>query len=75
MLQCNRIHVRSTLLWGIIGLLVVMLIGTGGVPNRPPLVTIDSPRDEMWFRPVETINLMGQAWDPEDGAIAEDDLV
>ncbi|OQB25375.1 MAG: hypothetical protein BWY10_02514 [Chloroflexi bacterium ADurb.Bin180] len=45
------------------------------VPNRPPLVTIDSPRDEMWFRPVETINLMGQAWDPEDGAIAEDDLV
>lgn len=45
------------------------------IPNRPPVVTIESPRDEMWFRPVETINLMGQAFDPEDGAIAEDDLV
>jgi hypothetical protein len=44
------------------------------VPRKPPEVTIGAPLDGGWYRAVEYINLMGQAYDPEDGIMADGSL-
>jgi hypothetical protein len=48
--------------------------GAFTVPRKPPQAVIEAPLEGVWYRPVEYINLMGQGYDPEDGAVPDDHL-
>jgi hypothetical protein len=44
------------------------------VPRKPPEPRINAPEDGAWFLPEQTITLMGEAYDPEDGSLPDNDL-
>lgn len=44
------------------------------VPRKPPEVTIQAPLEGAWYRPGVQFNLIGQAYDPEDGLLPDSAL-
>jgi hypothetical protein len=46
--------------------------GTFTVPRRPPEVSISAPVDGMMYVIGDSITLLGQGYDPEDGLLADD---